>query len=433
MTPQSTFMILAPVAEGQEASLATLLASMNGVAGIADPENALVPFGRFDRLHVARFVILKAETGNDISVYGITPTAWPPSLAFLGDCDGPVETFLAELAERAGPGLRRVFAHCRGLHAGADLLQWMREHAVTPAATYVNWIGRTVPQIREDAALRAALVDHLQGMELESRGHSSAALGTRLIAFVEEERRAGRLALTPAAPTPVAWLLRDRLHMIGVPVALLAMLPFLLLASPLLALRLRSLEKSDPEIVTRPDHDHLRGLAAPEDHACTNQFSAFGDIKPGAFRHYAVIFLLWLLDYSARHIYRRGYLTRVQTIHFARWVLLDGKKRMFFASNYDGSLDSYMDDFINKVAWGINLVFSNGVGFPRTSWLLCGGAGHEQKYNRFLHRHQLPTALWYKAYPGLSVADLNRNTRIRHGVDQRTMSESEAREWLSLL
>ena len=78
------------------------------------------------------------------------------------------------------------------------------------------------------------------------------------------------------------------------------------------------------------------------------------------------MFLLWLLDYAARHVYRRGYLTRVQTIHFARWVLLDDNKRMFFASNYDGSLDSYMDDFINKVAWGINLVFSNGVGFPRT-------------------------------------------------------------------
>jgi hypothetical protein len=35
---------------------------------------------------------------------------------------------------------------------------------------------------------------------------------------------------------------------------------------------------------------------------------------------------------------------------------------MLFASNYDGSLESYMDDFINKVAWGLNLVFSNGVG-----------------------------------------------------------------------
>jgi hypothetical protein len=433
MTPQSTFMILAPLAEEQEASVAALLASMVSAAGMADPANALVPFGRFERLHFARFVIIRAYTANDIGVYGITPADWPPSLAFLGDCDGPAETFLDELVDRAGPGLRQVFAHCRGFPADADLGQWLRQHAVTPAATYVNWIGRTVLQIREDAALRTALVDHLQEMPLESRGQAPRELCARLVAFVEEERRAGRLALTRAAPTPFGWLLRDWLHKLGVPVALLALLPFLVLASPLLALRLRSLEKTDPDDLARPDEDQLRSVGALEDYAFTNQFSAFGDIKPGPFRHYAVILLLWLLDYAARHVYRRGYLTRVQTIHFARWVLLDGKTRMFFASNYDGSLDSYMDDFINKVAWGINLVFSNGVGFPRTTWLLCGGARYEQKYNRFLHRHQLPTAVWYMAYPGLSVADLNRNQRIRQGVDERTMSESEAREWLSLL
>ena len=39
----------------------------------------------------------------------------------------------------------------------------------------------------------------------------------------------------------------------------------------------------------------------------------------------------------------------MSTIQFARWVFLDGGKRVIFTSNYDGSLDSYMDDFINKV------------------------------------------------------------------------------------
>jgi hypothetical protein len=52
MTPQSTFMILAPIAEGRDASLRALLASMNISAGMADPANTLVPFGQFERLHV---------------------------------------------------------------------------------------------------------------------------------------------------------------------------------------------------------------------------------------------------------------------------------------------------------------------------------------------------------------------------------------------
>jgi hypothetical protein len=204
-------------------------------------------------------------------------------------------------------------------------------------------------------------------------------------------------------------------------------------ALPFLAWKLRRLETSDPEIVDRPQEDQLARLRAREDYDVTNQFTALGSVKPGRFRRYAVIFLLWLLDYACRHIFNRGRLTRVQTIHFARWVLLDDKQRLLFASNYDGSLDSYMDDFINKVAWGLNLVFSNGVGYPRTRWLVVEGARNEQHFKNYLRRHELPTDVWYKAYPGLTAFDLATNTRIREGLEQPFASDAQIREWLKLL
>ena len=73
MTPQSTFMIVAPLADGQEASLRELLASMNGRdGGMADPDNPLVPFGRFDRLHFARFLVIDAPTAGDRVSFGST-------------------------------------------------------------------------------------------------------------------------------------------------------------------------------------------------------------------------------------------------------------------------------------------------------------------------------------------------------------------------
>ena len=106
---------------------------------------------------------------------------------------------------------------------------------------------------------------------------------------------------------------------------------------------------------------------------------------------------------------------------------------MLFASNYDGSLDSYMDDFINKVAYGLNLVFSNGVGYPRTEFLLFGGARREIPFKNFLRRHQVPTQVWYKAYPGLTAADLARNTQIREGLEHDAMTEAEARRWLAMI
>src|SRR5207249_6917199 len=142
-----------------------------------------------------------------------------------------------------------------------------------------------------------------------------------------------------------------------------------------------------------------------------NQFTVIGGIKPGLFRRWTISFLLWLMEYTTRHIYVRGHLARISTIHAARWVFLNDKRRMLFASNYDGSLESYMDDFINKVGWGLNLVFSNGVGYPRTDWLVFGGAKDEQKFKRFLRRHELATDVWYNARPGLTAVDLARNTR----------------------
>src|SRR4051812_8423691 len=157
MTPQFNFMVVAPLKAGVDTSLAALLASMNSAPGTVDPQNTLVPFGRLDRLHFARFVILRAPGGDDISVYGLPSSAFPVSLAFLGDYDGPEESFLPELVALAGPGLRQVFSYCEGFASDGDLLEWMGRHAAKPSAAYVNWIGRTVREIREDDDLRLAL------------------------------------------------------------------------------------------------------------------------------------------------------------------------------------------------------------------------------------------------------------------------------------
>ena len=165
----------------------------------------------------------------------------------------------------------------------------------------------------------------------------------------------------------------------------------------------------------------------------TNQYTALGLVKPGRFRRGLLAALLLLVDYTCRHIFTRGYLARVQTIHFARWVFLDGKTRVMFASNYDGSHEAYMDDFINKVAWGLNLLFSNGLGWPRTDWLILRGARIEQHFKPYQRRHQLPTQVWYKAYPGLALVDLKRNQKIRAGLEMPGVSDAQALAWLKLL
>jgi hypothetical protein len=264
-------------------------------------------------------------------------------------------------------------------------------------------------------------------------GRPAGEVHAFLRGIVLEDVAAGRLTLSKEAPTPLGWRLRNLAHIAGVPLLLLVVSPLLLLLAVVFAVRLRRLEKTDEELCSRTDPALAHSLARIEDVDVTNQFTALGSLKPGLVRLWTTRFVLLLIDYFARHVYTRGRLARVRTIHFARWVFLDRGERVVFLSNYDGSLESYMDDFINKVGFGLNLVFSNGIGYPRARWLFKDGCSDERKFKEYLRRHQLPTDVWYKAYPGLTAVDLERNGRIRAGLEKPSPTDAEAREWLALL
>ena len=203
MTPQSAITITAPIASEREAGLRELLATMNLAPGMADPHNALMPFYQFSGLHVARFVILEAHTNDDILAYNVQPSPWEPTLGFVADIDGPVDIFLAEMAVRAGPALRRIFSHCVDFDAeSTNLLDWMKQHNRRTNALYANWRGRTVLQIREEQALARALREQAALLLQEPANSDPRVLRTRLLEFTDEEVATRRLTLTPPQLTP---------------------------------------------------------------------------------------------------------------------------------------------------------------------------------------------------------------------------------------
>jgi hypothetical protein len=433
MTPQGNFTVLAAIDPARVDELSGLLDSMNHAPGRLDLNNRLIPFAEFDTLHYGRLLILKDNCLLDTRAYGGGPVpAYPLYLAFLGDVVGDIDVFFEEVARRAGPGLRTIFSCCIGFNETTNLVSWLRARNVPAIAVYVNWRGRTVLQIREEAALEEALRKYLQE-NAAALGHLPAReIHARLREFVEKEKAEGRLQLSKEKRTPLGWWIANALHLVAFPVLSLLVLPLLILAAPFYIIGLRRREKTDPELCWRVDPAYSEMLADSEDHYVTNQFTAMGSVKPGLLRLLTISGVLTTVNWAARHITRPGRLGRIRTIHFARWVFLDDKKRMVFFSNYDGTVESYMDDFINKTGFGLNAVFSNGIGYPRTNWLVLDGCQEEQKYKDFLRRHTLPSQVWYKAYLGLSAIDLERNTRIRRGLESR-LDDEEAREWAALL
>jgi hypothetical protein len=433
MTPQSSFLYAAAVIPERVEALRKLLKSMNHAPGVVNLSNRFLPFAEFDTLHSARLLIVSDLASADCAVFHLPTQGLPDYLVLMGEVDGSETDFRTKLVRHADSGLRVLFSHCKDFHEDEDLDSFLVHCRVKPAAEYVNWTGRTLLQEREEEALRRALSVFVQQHQDSLCAMPPEQLWTAMRQFAKDQIAAGALTLTAQEPTPLGWRIRNFLHLLYVPLALLVLSPLLLLILPVYLLLLRNWETKDPEVDPPLDPTHAVQLETMENTDTANQFSVFGSLKPGAARLWSMRFFLWITSYAARHIFNRGRLARVSTIHFARWVPFDGGKRMLFSSVYDGSLESYMDDFINKVGYGLNITFSNGIGYPRTHWLVGDGCRDEQTFKRVLRRHQLATEVWYNALPGITAANKQRNSMIRAGVDAHSMSAEQIRQWASLL
>ena len=77
---------------------------------------------------------------------------------------------------------------------------------------------------------------------------------------------------------------------------------------------------------------------------------------------------------AGRFVGAPGFLGKNGVIHFARWMRLPGTTQLLFWSNYDGTWESYVADFIADAPTGVTAIWSNCRGFPRAKGLFGGGA-----------------------------------------------------------
>ena len=421
MPYQSAVTVLAPLAPGQRDDAATALAELAGRG------RETLAFDRHATLHFARLLLVDGEEGP-------AGEQFPPSVVYTADLDGAPDTHLRELADVSGAGLDRAFSTCIGYPAHPDpagRLAWLRAHRIPEAAYYVNTVGRGVSQVVAEARLRSGLESYLDQHRAAVADLAPAQVhaALRRHALTDPQLRFGTV---PARRPPLWWRARQLAHAVAVPAVLLLLSPVLLPSLPLVAVALRLHELRDVPDRRPPDPSAVERLRADEDRVANNPFTVVGLLKPGPFRALLTRVVLFAISYAVRHVLNRGSLAGVKTIHFARWVYLT-PERMTFLSTYDGSLESYMDDFIDKVAWGLNAIFSNGLGYPRTVLLFWRGARDEEPFKNNLRNHQVPNLVWYSAYRDLTALNVAANAAIRRGLARRNLSDDEARDWLALL
>jgi len=421
---QSALTVVAEVRPEAVDDLRDLLASMGD--GVAN--GTVLDFEELTGIHFGRVVMLEPATD-------LKGRPLPASLLLLTDFDIARDRHIAELADRAGGGIDRLFGHCIGYPetpaTPEQRAMFLRGYSVREQAKYVNWVGRTARQVRQEARLRDRIQEYLDTAAGDLEGLNAVDVRQRVQQLLEDDPNL-HWARRPAEGLDRGFKLRELAHAVGLGLVFLIFLPLVLVLLPFYLVALRIHERRDPAPHVKAPPELAQRLGALEDHRVQNPFTAVGLLKPGLFRKLTALAILAGIDYTTRHIFKRGDLAGVKTIHFARWVFLDGGRRVIFASNYDGSLENYMDDFIDKIFWGLNIVFSNGWGYPRTRFLILDGSRDEQAFKDYLRLHQAPTRVWHTSYGRLSAANIANNARIRAGL-QGQASEAEAREWLRSL
>ena len=286
-------------------------------------------------------------------------------LVFLADVDGPADAFCAAVR----PGQRRP-RHassplCEGYPgAGAACSTICAAHHPV-AAKYVNTIGRTVEQIQQEAALREA-IQALSGPQRSAwRGADPRRVRAAIQEFVEAravpglgapQRAAAGAAyiLGEAHPLPCSSASPDR----AVP------------GHPARPARLAVPAAAPREVRRRPRH-HPRRRARPgpgrpgrpwrPEPVHVGRPAQAGPVPPLHRQRRAVGHRLSDPPrlQSRRSDRRQDHPLRATGSSSTR------SGESIFTSNYDGSLENYMDDFIDKIAWGLNASFSHGVDYPQ--------------------------------------------------------------------
>ena len=396
------------------------------VAGMAkDPGgNSVVPFAELPRTHFARVVILPAGAGGNTA----------PTLLMTMDCDATAADRLRDLVRVAAPGVDQLFGTCADYPGAPDdssRLAFLRGHLQDSQVFYVHAVGRTLEQVRDEARLRVAVEDHLDQRVDFLETLTPHQVRAKLVEFVAADPALSWALVPPRAPAR-SWRLREKAHKIAVPALLVLTLPVGVPAAVIWLLALRWHERSDPFPEVEPPADQLRALGDSEDFVTQNAFTSLAPIRPGRFWQLTSRLTELVGNYTARHVFTHGDLSGLTTVHFARFMRVGPEQHVLFTSYYDGSLESYNNDFVDQVAWVLNTVFGQQAGYPRTRWMVRDGAHNERWFKNFIRGHQIPTQVWFSAYPDLAAVTIDENARLRKGFSGELDGE-ELLAWLRLL
>jgi hypothetical protein len=346
-----------------------------------------------------------------------------PYLVFENNFDGVLEDYLADLYTQAANGLHQIYSCCLdySVTSATDrqgMLSYLTAHVVRPNAYHVGNTGRSAERISQERDLRATLEQQADSLVRSGKATTAQGVLTALQQFIRSDPRFSWV-MSPAGSRETseqifaAW---SKLILAGVLAVVL--LPLWLFPAIILVLVLRYKESTDSVQADSADSDKVTSLLETENHTASvqNHMASITIVKPGWLRRSTLWLVLWAVNLLARARATHGELSGIPSIHFAHWSMIDNGRRLLFLSNFDGSWENYLDDFIDKASDGLTGVWSNTINFPSTYFLIFGGATDGPRFKAVARDSQTVTNVWYSAYRELTVQGIDNSSSVREDL-----------------
>ncbi len=407
--PPECLTVLAPIKPGEVDALRAVLRPIgDDINGTHMPPGGRphVAFPNSRDIHFARFAILT------------DPDRGPgrARLLYASVFDGSLEAHVAELADLS-TGFEAIWGKLEG-YAGRDsFAAFLKAHAHQPAAYYIAFRDHTVVSIREAIAVREAAAAALDAGKPAPLG-SSPDLFARAGAALARIVRAAPIVVDAVAAL-ASFGFTDVTRGTRRIVASLGRYPLFRFANQLTgnALPPRRSPYSCVPIDTcaapapLADGDEIPSIpsALPagfrEDAVSQNQLTLVTVI--GAEGPNRVRAVMAAIDSFARRLAPPGSLIGISTIHFVRWLVIDDGRRLMMVSDYDGSWESYIDEFAEMILSGLDAIWETSLAYPPD------GARDLPAFKWFLRSHQVPAEVFFSAYPSETVLNIVNGTRVR--------------------
>ena len=373
-------------------------------------------------MHYGRWVILSRDSFRDEPAVPVSTR-----LIFSTNFDGDKEEHLTQLATQLTKYIDDIYECCEDYPEFAartieNRKNYLKKYSIKTSAFFNGAPGRSVPQIHQEASLR----DHIWNYINTSKwnGETTATEIHRAIRNDVDSKPEFEWSKQKAAVQGIKWL-----NLIAYGLLLIAAIPLIIIFVLYLFLFHELWNKKQTLTLSELDDKKVNKLKEVEDLFPQNQFTQVAVLKPNFIRR--LNFRIWMLRTSvlANNVFVYGRLLNIPTIHFARWVLFDNNRHVLFFSNFDGNWQQYLGDFIDQSGWGLTGIFSNTVNFPKTRFMVTGGAYDEEHFLAWSRSTQVPTQVWYCPYPHLSIKNINNNTKIRNEL-RMDLNEEQARIFL---